>query len=110
MPITFEFNKSTEILPPHDAEVIYVDSSPFYSTYEFKFAQVEWQWDFVDEEGHPTGSSCTYEPGEEQPEGSELIIIVDGRCLDKDGKIDGEGCILWALCDAVDQVLTDAGV
>lgn len=103
--VSFEFKRASEEIPPHDAEIIYVDCHDFYGSYEFRFGTVEWQWEEIDEEGRSTGNSYLYEPDEPQPPDTKLIAIVDHRVIGED-----EGEMLWSMATDIDSALEKAGI
>jgi hypothetical protein len=102
MPVMFTFNKSSESLPPHGSEIVYIAVHDFYGSYEFKFGEVEWQWLELDGEGHWTGTSFLYEEGEDQPPNTRCVAIVNHASFE-------EGEILWAFASTIDKVLEDCG-
>ena len=95
------FNLSLRIVsdekPEHGQEIVYIATSEFYGSYEFEFGEVEYRWVEVDEEGNPTGDEYFFEPGESEPEGCVMEILVGSKNLTP--------TMLWCPATEVDDLL-----
>jgi hypothetical protein len=93
MPITQTFYRISEKRPAHEANIVYIVDNTFYSHYELRHGEVYYQWDILDDDGRPSGSSIVYTEGEPQPEGTRLAICADRSELGPN--------TLWADMDAL---------
>lgn len=101
---TLRFHETPDAFPPEGEQILFVNEEEFYGTFEFIFGEVESQWVEYDQEGDPTGTQYTYEPGEPQPPGTRLQrLIVSGTYQ----KIIPEKGFLWCTTRQADQDLYD---
>lgn len=86
--------------PPNETDIFYVLASRFYGTYEIRYGRAVYDYEEIDEDGHPTGTTYFDVPDdipEADKERLNLCVVVDGEVLDDD--------TLWCPAKAVDLLL-----
>jgi hypothetical protein len=102
VPIQIQFYTFKERQPANGQEIVMVRDSKLYSTWEFEFARIEYQWEEFDETGF-TGTSYSYEEGEPQPENTVLVVLTVGG--HRSGGFQAPDDALWTDCKEVEGLL-----
>lgn len=72
------FYTPKERRPKDGEQVLCLRHSRFYGSWEFDNAEVEWVWDFLDEDGRPCFDGAFWQEGDIQPENSRLVFYLSG--------------------------------
>lgn len=80
MPVTLTFHTFAEKKPEHGQQIMYFEYFTSFDSYgyEFKSAEVEYQWDIL-YKGDYTGSSICYEPDDIELKVEDHVELLDGE-------------------------------
>lgn len=95
----FKFYKVRDKQPEDGDEIIFIETSRFYGTYDFRFGKVEHQYEEIDEEdGTPTGIFfCEVDDPEDSSLKLRKVLVVNGQDVSPE--------TLWAPAEDVEKVL-----
>jgi hypothetical protein len=95
----FKFYKVRDKQPEDGDGIIFIETSRFYGTYDFRFGRVEYQYEEIDEEdGTPMGVFfCEVDDPDNSSVKLRKILIVNGQDMSPE--------TLWAPAEGVEKVL-----
>jgi hypothetical protein len=94
--MNIEFKNFKDEKPKHGDTIVYIHVSDFYSTFDFRFAQVEYSWDDLD------GMQVFYEEGDEPPVDCPHLFIGFDQFYES---VDSDRTLWWKNFDEIDELL-----